>query len=178
MFTETSGSSDRDWNQPGWHINHAWLASEGLLAGQSFQHQKLYDFWSRSEGLWLSKLVKVSINFLPPPDLLTVTQLHQLQQPEFGIRMSWEHNTSESSGQMLWCVDANLPHSVFTTNGINPDSQPSVYHYHLLSDDILITIDGKAEETNLLEPNNTRRLRELRYDGRLIRRHWEDKYRA
>ncbi len=178
MFTETYGSRDRDWNQPGWNSYSAWLSSESLLAGHSCKHQKLYDFWFRSEGLWLSKLVKVSINFLSPPDLLSVTQLHQLQQPEFGIRMSWEHHTSEASGQMLWCVDGNHPNSIFTNKGINPNSQSSVYQYHLLSDDILITIDGKAEETNFLEPNNTRRLRELRYDGKLIRRHWEDKYRA
>jgi hypothetical protein len=142
------------------------------------KHTKLYEFWSRSEGLWLSKLVKVSIKLLTPTDLLAVTLLYQLEQPEFGIRLSWEKNISEGFGQMIWCVDASQANSIFTNMGINPDSQPSVYHYHLQSDDTLITIYGKAEETNLLEQNNNRRLRELRYDGKLIRRHWEDKFGA
>jgi hypothetical protein len=178
MFTETYDSSDRDLNQQRRSTCHPWLLPERMTVGQSFKHQELYDFWSRSEGLWHSKLVKVAIKILTPPDLLAITQLHLLEQPEFGIRMSWEYNTSSGSGQMLWCVDAKCPNLVFTDKGISPNTQPSMYHYQLLSSDILITIDGKAEETNVLEQNNNRRLRELRYDGKLIRRHWENKFGA
>jgi hypothetical protein len=177
MF-RTHGVGDRDINQPGWITNQTRLPSDDLLAERSFKHQKLYDFWSRSEGLWHSKLVKIAIKILTASDLLTVSQLHQLTQPEFGIRMSWEYNISQETGQMLWCVDASSPNAVFTNRGLNPNTQPSVYQYQLLSNDILITIDGKAEETNVLEPGNNRRLRELRLDGKLIRRHWESKFGA
>lgn len=135
----------------------------------SFKHQKLYDFWLRSAGLWLAKLVKVVIKMLTPPDLAIVTQLHQLEQAEFGIRMSWEYSLRNESGQMIWYVTADHPDTLFTNHGINPDRQPGIYHYQLLGDDILRTIDGKAEETNILEKSNQSRLRELRYDGKLIR---------
>jgi hypothetical protein len=146
-----------------------------MQRNQLFKHQQLYGFWSRSEGLWHSKMVNISIRILTAPELLTVAQIHHLESPEFGIKMSWEHNTNHESGQMLWCVDADHPGAVFTDKGIQSDD-PSVYHYQLVSQDILITIDGKAEETNILEPLNHRRLRELRYNGKLIRRHWENKF--
>jgi hypothetical protein len=145
-----------------------------IINQQRFQHQKLYDFWSRSEGLWSSKLVNITIDLLDPHDLLTVTCLHQLQQPEFGVKLSWKRNLDGTSGQMLWCVDANSPNRVFTDQGITSDGQPRVYHYDFLGDKSLVTRDGKAEETNRFE-SNYQRLRELRYDGKLIRRHWESK---
>jgi hypothetical protein len=141
-----------------------------------FKHQALYNFWLRSNGLWHSKLVKVVIKLLTTPELTSITELHHLEAPEFGIRMSWEYNSKDGSGQMLWAVDANYSDTIFTTQGIPSDQQPSIYHYQLLSNDILLTIAGKAEETNILESSNDRRLRELRYDGKLIRRHWESKF--
>jgi hypothetical protein len=141
-----------------------------------FKHQALYDFWLRSNGLWHSKLVKVVIKLLTAPELISITQLHHLEEPEFGIRMSWEYNTKDSSGQTLWAVDANCLDRIFTDQGVPSDQQPTIYHYQLLSHDILLTIAGKAEETNILESSNNHRLRELRYDGKLIRRHWESKF--
>jgi hypothetical protein len=83
----------------------------------SFQHQKLYDFWSRSVGLWQAKLVKVMIEILTPPDRAIVTQLHQMEEAEFGIRLSWEYSLRNESGQMIWCVTANHPDTLFADQG-------------------------------------------------------------
>jgi hypothetical protein len=145
-----------------------------ILNQQRFQHQKLYNFWLRSEGLWSSKLVSITINLLDPQDLLAVTRLHQLKQPEFGVKLSWKRNPDGRSGQMLWCVDAHWPNMVFTNQGVTSDHQPHTYDYALLGDSSLVTRAGNAEETNRFESND-HRLRELRYEGKLIRRHWERK---
>ncbi len=39
------------------------------LLNQSSKHERLYQFWSRSQGLWLSKLTKVTLSFLSKQQL-------------------------------------------------------------------------------------------------------------
>jgi hypothetical protein len=39
-----------------------------------FTHDTLYQFWVRSEGLWLSKLAKVTLRFLEEQELQTFRQ--------------------------------------------------------------------------------------------------------
>lgn len=139
-----------------------------------YQHYKLYDFWSRSEGIWFSNLVKVAVRLLDAQEVLAVSQIHDLEQAEFGIRMSWEYNTKAQSGQMSWCVDANLPGRMFTDKSLSSNN-PQIVHYQLVNDNQLVTTAGKYEETFLLK-SDSRRLRELRYDGKLVRRLWENKF--
>jgi hypothetical protein len=142
-----------------------------------FQHDRLYRFWQRSQGIWLSKLVNMTIRLLDPQEFLASTPIETLKTPEFGIKLSWEYNTKAESGQMFWWVDLDRGNLIFTNKGIEDASQPSIYHYQMISDDTLVTAIGKFEETNLLE-GNSRRLREIRFDGQLVRRHWESKFSA
>ncbi len=137
-------------------------------------HYKLYNFWSRSEGLWLSKLVKVAVRFLSEQELLAVSQIHLLDKAEFGVKMSWEYNTKEELGHMLWCVNAMQPGLVFTDKGLSNYSSPQVLHYQMVNDNKLVITTGKYEETFLLD-GDSRRLRELRYEGKLVRRLRENK---
>jgi hypothetical protein len=48
---------------------------------------------------------------MPPP------QKHQMEEAEFGIRLSWEYSLRNESGQMIWCVTANHPDTLFTDQG-------------------------------------------------------------
>jgi len=139
-----------------------------------YQHYKLYDFWFRSEGIWFSKLVKVAVRFLDAQEVLIISQIHELEQPEFGIRMSWEYNTKAESGQMYWCVDANQKGRIFIDKSLS-DNNPQIAYYQLIDDNKLVTTVGKYEETFFLK-GDSRRLRELRYDGKLVRRLWENKF--
>ena len=121
---------------------------------QQFKHDSLYKFWTRSQGLWFSKLAKVTVRLLDEQELLAICQIHPLKQPEFGVKMSWEYQTQAklaAAGQMLWCVDANQFGLVFTNKGIANDSQPGIYHYQILSNHILVTTDGNLEEITTLE---------------------------
>lgn len=78
---------------------------------------------------------------------------------------------------MSWCVDAEQPHLVFTNKSLTDDGPPKVFNYQMLSANKLIITDGKYEEIFLLK-SNSHRLRELRYEGKLIRRLWEQKVSA
>lgn len=137
------------------------------------KHDNLYDFWSRSQGIWFSKLVTVTIRLLYERELFTISQIHQLNSPEFGIKMNWEYHTREELGQMSWCVDTTQPNSVFTDRDLFAPS-PAIYDYRLIRDHQLVMTAGKYEETCWLE-GNCRRLREQRYEGKLVRRLWENK---
>ncbi|WNZ26975.1 hypothetical protein HJG54_29065 [Leptolyngbya sp. NK1-12] len=137
-------------------------------------HQSLYEFWHRSQSLWSCKLAQVSVDFLSASELAEIQQLHQLQQVEFGVHLSWKYLTRAGSGQMSWCVDANHIGAVFTDKGLLEQSLPQVYQYQMLDENTLIMSVDKYEETIRLE-SDCRRLREHRYDGKLIRRVWEHK---
>lgn len=139
------------------------------------KHYKLYSFWLRSEGIWFSKLVKVTVKLLSAQELLAISFLHRINQVEFGVRINWEDNIKEESGHMSWCVDANQPGLVFTDKGLSSDSPPQILDYQMFDDNKLVITTGKYEETFLLD-GDQRRLRELRYDGKLVRRLWENKF--
>jgi hypothetical protein len=142
---------------------------------QSSKHDRLYQFWSRSQGLWLSKLTKVTLSFLNELELQAFRQIHSLAQPEFGVRMAWEYQIKEEAGQMSWCVDAARPGLVFTNKSVKDHSLPTIYDYQMVGDHILVTAAGELEERTVLE-GDYQRLRELRCDGKLVRRHWENKF--
>jgi hypothetical protein len=140
-----------------------------------FTHDPLYDFWSRSQGMWFSKLVNLTMKLLDSPELLATNEIDTWPQPEFGIKLSWQYNTKPESGQMFWWVNSDLSGLIFTDRGIRNDLQPATYNYQMPSQSTLVTTVGKFEETNILDGSH-RRLRELRFDGKLMRRHWEHKF--
>ncbi len=142
---------------------------------QSSNHDRLYQFWSRSQGLWLSKLTKVTLSFLSELELQAFRQIHSLAQPEFGVRMAWEYQIKEEKRQMSWCVDAAQPGLVFTNKSVTAHSLPAIYHYQMVGNHILVTASGELEERTVLE-GDSQRLRELRCEGKLVRRHWENKF--
>lgn len=134
-------------------------------------HDNLYHFWSRSIGIWDSLLVKVTANWLSEQELLSCQ--HHLFQPEFGVKVSWEYQKKYESGNMSWCVDANHPNLIFANKTLKHNS-PSILNYQLPdANKLVITVD-ELEETFVLA-SNERRLRELRYQGKLLRRLWEQK---
>jgi hypothetical protein len=141
----------------------------------SFRHRNLHQFWWRSQGLWLSKLAKVTLRLLDERELQTLQKVHALERPEFGIKMAWEYQTKSEAGQMLWCVDAAQSSLMFTSRGMTDDSSPTVYHYQMIDDHTLITTMSEIEERTVLE-GNSRRLRELRSEDRLVRRLWENRF--
>ncbi len=136
-------------------------------------HNNLYNFWVRSKGAWVSKLVNVVVSLLDEKELLAISQIHLLDQVEFGVTMSWKYNTKEESGHMSWCVDSKQPGLVFTNKSLATDT-PRILNYQMVNDNKLIITFGKLEETFFLE-SDRRRLRELRYEGKLVRRLWENK---
>ncbi|MBD1808357.1 hypothetical protein H6F98_23295 [Microcoleus sp. FACHB-SPT15] len=138
-----------------------------------FFHHDLYDFWFRSRGVWVSKLVKVTVGLLDEQELLAISQIHQLSEAEFGVKMAWNYVTKDESGQMSWCVDANQPNLVFTNKSLTGDT-PRILDYQMIGVNKLVIKFGKLEETFYLE-NDNKRLRELRQEGKLIRRLWEEK---
>jgi len=137
-------------------------------------HDNLHQFWRRSEGIWFSKLVNVTVRLLPHTELLAISQKHLLEQPEFGVRMSWEYNTKQQSGQMFWCVDTAYPGLIFADRSML-ENIPQIFDYQMLSDRHLVITADKYSETFLLD-SDRRRLRELRVEGKLIRRLWENKF--
>lgn len=140
-------------------------------------HQSLYKFWRRSQSLWSCKLVQVAVRFLNTSELSIMQQLHQLKQVEFGVYLDWKYLTRDKSGQMSWCVSSDYAGVVFTNQGLLANS-PQVYQYRMLEDDnTLVMAVDQYEETIRLE-TDYRRLREHRYDGKLIRRVWEHKVEA
>ena len=143
----------------------------------SFRHGDLYQFWLRSQGLWLSKLAKVTLRLLDERELQTFQHIHLLEQPEFGIRMAWEYQTKSEVGQMMWCVDAAQSSLVFANQGIADHSPPAIYRYRMKGDRTLITTNGEIEEFTALESDSCR-LRELRTGGKLVKRLWENRYSA
>lgn len=138
-------------------------------------HDSLYTFWLRSQGIWFSKLVNVTIKLLECGELLANDSVENIEHSEFGIRLGWEYNTKSEAGQMLWWTRSDRPGLIFTNKGIGNFTQPATYTYSLPSKDTLITSIGQFEETNILDGDN-RRLRELRFDGKLMRRHYEQKF--
>jgi hypothetical protein len=142
---------------------------------QAFEHRNLYQFWARSQGLWLSKLARVTVRLLEEQELQAFQQTHALEQPEFGIKMAWEYETKADIGQMLWCVDAARSDVVFTNRGINDRDPPATYRYQMKNDFTLITTNGEVEERTALD-GDSRRLRELRADGKLVKRLWENRF--
>ena len=146
-----------------------------LTPNRLFKHYHLYNFWSRSEGLWVSKLVKVTVRFLDEQELLVVSKIHALDNTEFGVRVSWEYSKKEESGHMSWCVDSHHLGLVFTDKSLLSDTPPQILNYQMIDENKLVITAGKYEETFLIH-DDTRRLRELRYDGKLVRRLWENKF--
>jgi hypothetical protein len=144
-------------------------------ASRSFEHNRLYQFWSRSQGLWMSKLAKVTLCLLDERELQALSHTHLLEQPEFGIKLAWEYQLKAESGQMNWFVDAAQPGLVFTNKSVQEHSPPAIYDYQMVEDHILVTATGELEERTVLE-GERQRLRELRCDGTLVRRHWEHKF--
>jgi hypothetical protein len=144
-------------------------------SARSFEHDRLYRFWSQSQGLWMSKLAKVTLCLLDERELQASSQIHVLEQPEFGVKLAWEYQLKAESGQMNWFVDAAQAGLVFTNKSVQADSQPAIYEYQMVDDHILVTATGELEERTVLE-GDRQRLRELRCDGNLIRRHWEHKF--
>lgn len=136
-------------------------------------HQQLYDFWLRSTGVWVSPLVIVNVRFLENQEIFSLAQIHNLEQVEFGVNMFWEYRKKTESGYMSWCVDACQPNLVFTNKGLTSNN-PCILSYQMLNPNKLIITVDKLEETFILA-NEGRRLRELRYDGKLMRRLWEQK---
>lgn len=143
----------------------------------SFRHSNLYQFWQRSQGIWLSKLVKVTLRLLNEQELQMFRKIHGLEQPEFGVKMAWEYQTKSAVGQMLWCVDADQPSLAFTNQGITDDSLPTIYHYQMVGDYTLVTTKGEIEERTTLD-GDSRRVRELRTEGKLVKRLWEIRFSA
>jgi hypothetical protein len=137
------------------------------------RHACLYQFWWRSQGLWLSKLAKVTLRLLDTAELETVQ--HTLSYPSFGIQMAWEYQSKGGSGQMMWCVDAAQANLIFTDRGITAQSPPAVYEYRMVDASVLLTTNGEVEECTALQGDNTR-LRELKQGGKLVKRIWESKF--
>lgn len=139
-----------------------------------FTHTQLYDFWLRSQGIWDSQLVTVTVSWLDERELASVSQIHHLSATEFGVLMTWQYKKKSASGDMCWCVDAERPQLVFTNKSLTNDSPPRIFNYQILAANKLIITAGKYEETFLLESDNLR-LRELRIESKLIRRLKEQK---
>ena len=137
-------------------------------------HSQLYNFWLRSQGIWISQLVTVSVNWLNDEELAAISHIHCLSATEFGVKMSWQYSKKSDSGNMCWCVDADQPQLVFTNKSLTDNSLPRIFDYRMLADNKLIITAGKYEEMFLLESDNYR-LRELRIEGKLIRRLKEQK---
>jgi hypothetical protein len=142
---------------------------------RSFKHCNLYQFWWRSQGLWLSKLAKVTLRFLDDPELQTFQQIHALERPEFGVKMAWEYQAKADVGQMVWCVDAARSSVVFANQGMTDNTPPATYRYQMIGDFTLITTNGEVEERTALD-GDSRRLRELRANGKLVKRLWENRF--
>jgi hypothetical protein len=142
-----------------------------------FRHSTLHQFWQRSQGIWLSKWVKVTLRLLDAQELQIFQQIHTLEHPEFGVKMAWEYQTKPEGGQMMWCVDAKQPSLVFTDHGITDGSPPAIYQYQMVGDRTLVTTIDEIEERTDLE-GDSRRLRELRTAGKLVKRLWEIKFSA
>jgi hypothetical protein len=140
-------------------------------------HQSLYHFWYRSQSLWSCKLAQVSVRFLNAAELAEVGQLHQLDQIEFGVHLSWQYSTRDKSGQMAWCVNTAHPNLIFTNKDVLDQCSPQIYQYRIVDDDTLVMSIDQYEETIRLETDD-RRLREHRYAGKLTRRVWEHKITA
>jgi hypothetical protein len=145
------------------------------LTEQPFVHDALYQYWFRSQGIWFSKLVKVAVRFLNAHELLNVGQLHGLNDTiEFGVRMQWEYYTKDECGHMSWCVDATHPNIMFSDRSVI-SHEPQVLHYTMPHpDELKITLDDLEERFCL--QSNRHQLRELRRNGRLLRRLWEHKF--
>lgn len=137
-------------------------------------HDNLYHFWFRSIGEWNSLLVKVTTSWLTEQELLSLCQIHNLTQPEFGVNVSWEYKKKLESGNMSWCVDTKQPNLIFANKTLKHDSPPSILNYHLPDTNKLVITVDQLEETFVLA-SDKRRLRELRYQGKLLRRLWEEK---
>jgi hypothetical protein len=132
-------------------------------------HQPLYDFWSRSTGCWVSPLLTLNIHWLTESAIPAIAQIHGLDQVEFGIEMRWNYCKKIDADSMFWCVDSQHPNVVFTDKSISHNSPPSVFHYQLHNLDRLVMSVGHYEETIVLESFH-QRLREQRYNGKLMRR--------
>jgi hypothetical protein len=50
--------------------------SHSVGSAESFEHDRLYQFWSRSQGLWMSKLAKVTLCLLDERELQAFSQIH------------------------------------------------------------------------------------------------------
>jgi hypothetical protein len=121
--------------------------------------------------------VKVTLRLLDDPELQMFQRIHALEEPEFGVKMAWEYQTKSEGGQMMWCVDANHPGLVFTNQGITDESPPTIYQYQMVGDRTLVTTQGEIEERTALD-GDSRRLRELRAEGKLVKRLWEIRFSA
>lgn len=156
----------------------------------AFSHNALYQFWLRScrasqgesQGVWCSNLATVTVRFLTASELQEVGQLHHLKNIEFGICVQWQYNNKPQAGQIRWCVDSKHPHLIFPdrsaaktfANRADASDKPPVLYYTLFNaNEISITI-GDLEERVYLQ-HDTYRLREIRQNGQLIRRVWENK---
>jgi hypothetical protein len=137
-------------------------------------HYQLYDYWLRSTGIWVSPLLTLNVDWLNESEISAIAQIHALERVEFGIKMSWEYRKKLDSDYMSWCVDTKHPNVVFTDKSISHNSAHSIFSYQMRDPNRLVMSVGKYEETIVLESYN-KRLREHRYEGKLMRRLWETK---
>lgn len=138
-----------------------------------YLHDNFYQFWQKSQGVWTSPLVTVTVNWLDRQGLLSLGQMHQIQL-EFGVNMMWKYHKKSDSGSMAWGVDTNYSNLVFTDKNPGQDGGVSINSYEFVAANKLVMAHAQYEETFYLASDN-RRLRELRIDGKLVRRLWEDK---
>jgi hypothetical protein len=151
--------------------------SSSFSNNRAFKHDRLYQFWWRSQGLWFSKLAKMTLSLLDEREIQKFEYVDSLEQPEFGIQMAWEYQTNLAAGQMAWCVDAAQSNLIFTNRSITENCLPAIYRYQMIDDHTLITTLGEIEERTVLE-GDSRRLRELRTGDKLVRRLWENRFSA
>lgn len=109
-------------------------------------HTQLYDFWLRSQGIWNSQLVMVTVSCLNDQELALISQIHHLSATEFGVKMSWQYKKKSASGNMCWCVDAQQPQLVFTNKSLTENSPPQIFNYQMLATNKLIITAGKYED--------------------------------
>ncbi|NJM86106.1 MAG: hypothetical protein HC847_01685 [Hydrococcus sp. RU_2_2] len=113
----------------------------------------------------------MTVRLLHSSELSPIRQRHELDT-EFGIRTSWEYRNK--AGQTVWAVAANYPSLIFTDK-CSDNHSPQILGYQMVNDHQLVIAADRYEETFRLEEDN-RRLRELRFVGKLIQRIWEDRF--
>lgn len=137
-------------------------------------HDKIHEFWSKSIGSWQSKLAVLTVDWLDNQELLLISKIHDLAKTDFGIKMSWKYKNKNESGYAFWGIERGYSNSIFSSTDFKDNDMSRVLTYQMINLDKLVTISGEYEERFFLETEK-KRLRELRYAGRLIRRIKEER---